>query len=120
MMLEDISGKPVSAMHVFSLSIKALTSHLIDQLAKQGTGIHDDEIRWVLTVPAIWTDSAKQFMRRSANEVYFFILPSNYCKKTIRELCVICLIKSLLNLSAGEKRLSVAFPIIGDCMHPWF
>ncbi|XP_071173937.1 heat shock 70 kDa protein 12A-like [Mytilus edulis] len=67
MMMEDISGKPVSAIHVFSLSIKALTSHLIDKLAKQGTGIHDDEIRWVLTVPAIWTDSAKQFMRRSAN-----------------------------------------------------
>ncbi|CAG2203672.1 unnamed protein product [Mytilus edulis] len=46
MMMEDISGKPVSAIHVFSLSIKALTSHLIDKLAKQGTGIHDDEIRW--------------------------------------------------------------------------
>jgi hypothetical protein len=30
---------------------------------KQGKLIHNDEIQWILTVPAIWTDTAKQFMR---------------------------------------------------------
>jgi hypothetical protein len=25
------------------------------------------DIRWVLTVPAIWSDAGKQFMRKSAN-----------------------------------------------------
>lgn len=29
------------------------------------------EIRWVLTVPAVWTPVAKQFMRKAACEVRF-------------------------------------------------
>lgn len=29
------------------------------------------EIRWVLTVPAVWTPVAKQFMRKAAYEVRF-------------------------------------------------
>ncbi|KAH3834076.1 hypothetical protein DPMN_107394 [Dreissena polymorpha] len=28
-------------------------------------GLKEDDIHWVLTVPAIWNDSAKQFMRLS-------------------------------------------------------
>jgi hypothetical protein len=32
--------------------------------------IRDDEIKWVLTVPAIWSDPAKEFMRKSAEKVY--------------------------------------------------
>ncbi|VDI63728.1 Hypothetical predicted protein, partial [Mytilus galloprovincialis] len=27
-----------------------------------------DDVRWVLTLPAIWTNSAKQFMRKAANK----------------------------------------------------
>ncbi|XP_063447377.1 heat shock 70 kDa protein 12A-like [Mytilus trossulus] len=66
MVLEDISGKSVPAIDVFGLSIKALVTHLTDILDKQGTGMDKSEIQWVLTVPAIWTDAAKQFMRKSA------------------------------------------------------
>ncbi|XP_076111559.1 heat shock 70 kDa protein 12A-like [Mytilus galloprovincialis] len=66
MVLEDIRGKSVPAIEVFGLSIKALVSHLTDILDKQGTGMDKSEIQWVLTVPAIWTDAAKQFMRKSA------------------------------------------------------
>ena len=36
----------------------------------QRTWITDDEILWVLTVPAAWTDSAKQLMRESAEKVH--------------------------------------------------
>lgn len=28
------------------------------------------DVFWVLTVPAIWSDKAKQFMRKSAEEVF--------------------------------------------------
>ncbi|CAG2200983.1 unnamed protein product [Mytilus edulis] len=66
MMLEDITGKSVNALDVFALSIEALKNHLIAALETQGTGVKPSEIRWVLTVPAIWTDNAKQFMRKSA------------------------------------------------------
>ncbi|CAG2190458.1 unnamed protein product [Mytilus edulis] len=68
MFLEDILGKPVSAVDVFSLSIKALVDHFMDSVKKQGTGVQIQEIQWVLTIPAIWTDAAKQFMRECAEK----------------------------------------------------
>ena len=69
MVLEDITGKALSAVDVFTLSIKALVDHLLSISNKQGKLIHNDEIQWILTVPAIWTDTAKQFMRTSAEKV---------------------------------------------------
>jgi hypothetical protein len=36
---------------------------------KKGINLHKDEIKWVLTVPAMWTDKAKEFMRESAEQV---------------------------------------------------
>jgi hypothetical protein len=71
MALEDITGRALPAIDVFSLSIRALKEHLIEELVKQGTGLKVDEIQWVLTVPAIWSDSAKQFMRASAEKVLY-------------------------------------------------
>lgn len=38
-------------------------------LSRQGTMVNEDDIHWILTVPAIWADSAKQFMREAAYEV---------------------------------------------------
>ncbi|XP_071141784.1 heat shock 70 kDa protein 12B-like [Mytilus edulis] len=38
------------------------------QCKKQGTGVKIQEIQWVLTIPAIWTDAAKQFMRECAEK----------------------------------------------------
>lgn len=69
MILEDITGKPVKAIDVFALSIEALKNHLISALETQGTEVKPSEIQWVLTVPAIWTDNAKQFVRTSAEMV---------------------------------------------------
>ncbi|XP_076112735.1 heat shock 70 kDa protein 12B-like [Mytilus galloprovincialis] len=68
MAVEDITGRTLPAIDVFSLSIRALKDHLLEELEKQGTGLKVDEIKWVLTVPAIWSDSAKQFMRASAEK----------------------------------------------------
>ncbi|VDI16587.1 Hypothetical predicted protein [Mytilus galloprovincialis] len=68
MVLEDITGKPVPAIDVFALSIKALVNHLMDVLETRGTGVQSNEIKWILTVPAIWTDNSKQFMRESAEK----------------------------------------------------
>ncbi|XP_071142785.1 heat shock 70 kDa protein 12A-like [Mytilus edulis] len=67
MIMEDITGKSVTAMKVFALSIKALMQHLFGIFDERGLEIEKKEIRWVLTVPAIWSDAAKQFMRKSAN-----------------------------------------------------
>lgn len=66
--IEDITGKSVHAMKVFATSIKALMNHLFFTFNERGLDIEPTEIRWVLTVPAIWSDAAKQFMRKSANQ----------------------------------------------------
>ncbi|XP_052068174.1 heat shock 70 kDa protein 12A-like [Mytilus californianus] len=66
LIIEDITGKSASALDIFSLSIKALKDHLLNSIRQQLVDIQIDDIRWVLTVPAIWSDGAKQFMRRSA------------------------------------------------------
>ncbi|XP_048730935.2 heat shock 70 kDa protein 12A-like isoform X2 [Ostrea edulis] len=64
--IPDMSGKPWPAKDVFMQSIKALKDHLMERLTLQGFKITTREIRWVLTVPAIWSESAKKFMRRCA------------------------------------------------------
>ena len=69
MIIKDIAGKPVTAMKVFGTSIRALMNHLFLKFTETGMEIEPKDIRWVLTVPAIWSDAAKQFMRKSANLV---------------------------------------------------
>jgi hypothetical protein len=71
-MLEDASGsKKLLAKTVFSQSIKYLKDDLIKLSESRiaGGGLHDKDIHWVLTVPAIWNDAAKQFMREAAQQV---------------------------------------------------
>jgi hypothetical protein len=68
--LKDIEGKEISAMKIFTLVIKYLRGNLIDEVRRSKTNIEDHEIFWVLTVPAIWSDAAKQFMREAATNVY--------------------------------------------------
>jgi hypothetical protein len=69
MFIEDVTGKPVTAMKVFGASIKALMNHLFHTFTERGINIKPEDIRWVLTLPAIWSDAAKNFMRKSANLV---------------------------------------------------
>lgn len=54
------------AMEVFSAAIKFLKDHLMKALLDRMYDIRDDDIKWVLTVPAIWDDPAKLFMREAA------------------------------------------------------
>ncbi|XP_052074070.1 heat shock 70 kDa protein 12A-like [Mytilus californianus] len=68
LMIEDIGGKSLLALDVFSLSIKALKDHFIDTINDEVPGIQIDDVLWVLTVPAIWNDNAKLFMRKSAEQ----------------------------------------------------
>ena len=56
---------------MFALSIEFLKDEAIKIIALE-TGddqFKADDIQWVLTVPAIWTPAAKQFMREAANQV---------------------------------------------------
>ena len=61
----------MSGLEVFSAAINFLKEHLIKNVNNRNAGnrITVESVRWVLTVPAIWSDSAKQFMRESAEKV---------------------------------------------------
>ncbi|KAK3611893.1 hypothetical protein CHS0354_021328 [Potamilus streckersoni] len=66
--INDVSGKKMLAMDVFSSAIKVLKDNIMKDLRGQSTPILNSDIQWVLTVPAIWDDAAKQFMRFAANQ----------------------------------------------------
>ena len=67
--LSDAHGRKIPAMKVFGEVINYLKAHLLGALKKRGTMVDNKDIHWVLTVPAIWADFAKQFMRESAYSV---------------------------------------------------
>ncbi|OWF52545.1 heat shock 70 kDa protein 12A-like [Mizuhopecten yessoensis] len=75
--VKDVTGKALNALDVFAKSISALKLHLMGTLENQATGIKPTEIQWVLTVPAIWSDTAKQFMRSAAEQAG---IPGNQLK----------------------------------------
>ena len=59
------------AIDVFGLAIGYLRNHLLQRLHSRDNQniLHENMIQWVLTVPAIWSDKAKHFMRRAAEKV---------------------------------------------------
>lgn len=68
--IEDVTGKRYPAHKIFTLSIKAMVDHFRGSLRKLNLSVIDlDAIKWVLTVPAIWSDAAKKFMRQCATDV---------------------------------------------------
>jgi hypothetical protein len=69
-MLTAANGRKHPALAVFAHALHYFRDHAIRELADQSsTSIVDDDIRWVITVPAIWKPAAKQFMRQAAIQV---------------------------------------------------
>lgn len=69
--LTAANGKNVDAITVFSLSMKYLKDEAVETIL-DATGdkyYSAEDFQWVLTVPAIWTAAAKQFMREAAYRV---------------------------------------------------
>eukprot|EP00105_Crassostrea_gigas_P026536 XP_011447532.1 PREDICTED: heat shock 70 kDa protein 12A isoform X1 [Crassostrea gigas] len=64
----DIRGRKLQAVKVFAHAIRYLKDHLLNSLKTKGKIVKNDDILWVLTVPAIWDDTAKVFMRKAAQE----------------------------------------------------
>jgi hypothetical protein len=72
----------MNAMKVFSESIKYLKDHFEENIESVKHVVETD-IHWVLTVPAIWKDNAKQFMREAAQQVFFLFATLNFYICTI-------------------------------------
>lgn len=70
MTIEDVAGRSFPAKSIFTSSIKALVDHFKKSFGKQNVSkVRDDDIKWVLTVPAIWSEPAKKYMRMCATDV---------------------------------------------------
>lgn len=79
MEIEDATGKKIKALIVFTHCIRYLKKDLVDAVNKtKYNDIDNRDIHWVLTVPAIWDDASKQFMREAAKEVHLSITFCGY------------------------------------------
>lgn len=66
-----MNGKTLPAKEVFSKSIQALVGSFKEMFERDSPKmkLKDTDIKWVLTVPAIWSEQSKQFMRKCAELV---------------------------------------------------
>lgn len=67
MKIKDNTGKPFSLLTVFKESISFFKKHALEAIMRKTTVISSD-VLWVLTIPAIWSEPAKQFMGTAAEE----------------------------------------------------
>uniref|UniRef100_W5L8H5 Uncharacterized protein n=1 Tax=Astyanax mexicanus TaxID=7994 RepID=W5L8H5_ASTMX len=69
-MLTSKNGKKMRAMTVFSESLRFMKDHALETIGKHTAGVKfsASDATWILTVPAIWSAAAKQFMREAATE----------------------------------------------------
>ncbi|XP_062590302.1 heat shock 70 kDa protein 12B-like [Saccostrea cucullata] len=68
--LHDISGKTMAAVDIFAKVIGYLKQHVLTRLKEMDSKLNlaPSDIQWVVTVPAIWDDKAKFFMRKAAEK----------------------------------------------------
>uniref|UniRef100_A0A6Q2WWS0 Heat shock protein 12B n=1 Tax=Esox lucius TaxID=8010 RepID=A0A6Q2WWS0_ESOLU len=65
--LEAVSGRRVKAIEVFAHALRFFKEHALKEVKDQSSSVLErDEVRWVITVPAVWRQPAKQFMREAA------------------------------------------------------
>jgi len=68
--LKDEHSKKLKAMKVFIITFKELKNEILQKLndVKGGSTITTNEVLWMITIPAIWTDEARQFMSEAARK----------------------------------------------------
>jgi len=54
------------ATTIFAMAINYMREHLMNALNIQDPTIEQSDIMFVITVPAIWSEASKQFMREAA------------------------------------------------------
>ncbi|XP_052283210.1 heat shock 70 kDa protein 12A-like isoform X3 [Dreissena polymorpha] len=113
-MVDDECGRKLPALTVFSLSIRYMKEDLEKISENRVAGLKPDDIHWVLTVPAIWNDSAKQFMRLAAEQAGIskdklsIALEPEAASLYCRHLPVLCDGESsILTFQTGKKYLVV-------------
>ena len=69
--IRSSNGHEFPALQLFAMALRYFKEHALKELSSQSaTIIVNEDVRWVITVPAIWKAPAKQFMRQAAYEVH--------------------------------------------------
>ncbi|CAC5355526.1 unnamed protein product [Mytilus coruscus] len=66
--IKDQNGVEMKAIDIFAFAIKYLKDQAIGKLVKSLKNVETKDIHYVLTVPAIWDDQSKIFMRKAAEQ----------------------------------------------------
>ncbi|XP_052218017.1 heat shock 70 kDa protein 12A-like [Dreissena polymorpha] len=86
------------------MSLKYLQKHLLDALSMSKNGTRETDIRYIITVPAIWGIAAKQFMKEAAIEAG---IVGNRVKLALEpEAAAVCC-EALGHTLAGQKFMVV-------------
>ncbi|XP_063413780.1 heat shock 70 kDa protein 12A-like [Mytilus trossulus] len=64
--IESVDGKLMPALSIISYAINYLRESLVHVLCNRINSFREDDIFWIITLPAIWSDAAKQFMKEAA------------------------------------------------------
>lgn len=100
MRIADYFGKKLRAVKVFSAAIQFMKDKAMKEFKiALGDEVEESDFKWVVTVPAIWGDKAKQFMRTAAevagiphSQLVLAIEPEAaafFCKEYITSLDVV-------------------------------
>lgn len=66
--VEDINGVSMPAITIFTMAIKYLKEQLLQSLDLSSGFVKETDIQYILTVPAIWDEKARMFMKEAAVE----------------------------------------------------
>jgi molecular chaperone DnaK (HSP70) len=66
---KDIGGKSINAVDVFALCIEYIKDIIFKKIKEERSEIREYDVRWVLTCPAMWNESARQFMIDAGEKV---------------------------------------------------
>ncbi|XP_052241029.1 heat shock 70 kDa protein 12B-like [Dreissena polymorpha] len=64
--IDDLEGNPYPAIELFTTTLRFLNGHLLKALHTKSSTVLETEIQYIITVPAVWTDEARHFMKESA------------------------------------------------------
>jgi len=72
-MIKAVDDKELPAIKVFGKALDYMRNIILKHLDEQVTYLNRS-ILWILTVPAIWSPTAKQVMRTAAENVCIIII----------------------------------------------
>lgn len=107
--IEDHLGKPLAALEVFSKSLDYMKEEVLKKLKctveeKEEYSdilISAENIHWIVTVPAIWNDFAKKFMREAAEKAN---IPSKQLTLALEPECAAIYVLTGAKLVAPSKQ----------------